>query len=161
VVDGNYQLLAWGWLADYPDPENFLFLLYGPNARKRGGSENNANYANPEFDRLFVQMRNLENTPERLALIRRMNRILQEDAPWVFGYYPVTYSLVHQWYGNAYPHAMNTNTVKYRKIDAGWRADRRREWNEPFWTPVAALGLVLAAAGALAIRAALRHAREA
>jgi ABC-type transport system substrate-binding protein len=161
VMDGNYQLLVWGWLADYPDPENFLFLLYGPNARLRGGSENNANYANPEFDRLFEQMRNMENTPERLAIIRQMKRIAQEDAPWILDYHLVAYSLVHQWYGNAYPHAMNTNTVKYRKIDVGLRADRRREWNAPLWGPALGFLLVLVVASVPAIRAAFRHAREA
>jgi ABC-type transport system substrate-binding protein len=160
VMDGNYQLLAWGWLADYPDPENFLFLLYGPNSRGKGGSENNANYANPEFDRLFVQMRNMENTPERLAIIRRMKRIFQEDAPWVLEYHPVAYALVHQWYGNAYPHAMNTNTVKYRKINVDLRADCRGQWNAPHWGPALAVLLVLAAAGVPAIRAAIRHARR-
>ena len=161
VLDGNYQLLAWGWLADYPDPENYLFLLYGPNSRSKGGSENNANYANPEFDRLFRQMRNMENTPQRLAIIRRMNRIAQQDAPWIFGLHPVTYWLVHQWYGNSYPHAMRTNTLKYRKIDAGARAERRGAWNSPRWTPVLIVVALLAIAGIPAIRAAVRHAREA
>ena len=161
VLDGNYQLLAWGWLADYPDPENYLFLLYGPNARSRGGSENNANYANPEFDRLFETMRNMENSPQRLAIIRRMNRIAQQDAPWIFGLHPVTYWLIHKWYGNAYPHAMRTNTLKYRKIDTVARTERRREWNSPRWTPVLVVVALLAIAGIPAIRAALRHAREA
>ena len=46
VISGNHQLFLWGWLADYPDAENFLFLLYGPNAKsKTGGSgENASNY---------------------------------------------------------------------------------------------------------------------
>jgi len=161
VLDGNYQLLAWGWLADYPDPENFLFLLYGPNSRTKGGSENNANYANPEFDRLYREMRNMENSARRLAVIRRMNRIAQQDAPWIFGYHPVAYSLVHQWYGNAYPHAMSSNTLKYRKIDTALRAERRRRWNAPHWTPVLVVLALLAAASVPAIRAAIRHAREA
>ncbi len=161
VLDGNYQLLAWGWLADYPDPENYLFLLYGPNSRSKGGSENNANYANPEFDRRFRDMRNIENTPHRLTIIRRMNRIAQQDAPWIFGLHPVTYWLVHQWYGNSYPHAMSTNTLKYRKIDAGARAERRRAWNAPRWTPVLVVVALLAIASIPAIRAAVRHAREA
>ena len=36
------------WTADYPDPENFLFLLYGPNGKVKYGGENAANYANPQ-----------------------------------------------------------------------------------------------------------------
>ena len=53
MQEGNAQIFQWGWNADYPDPENFLFLLYGPNAKVVSGGENTANYANPEFDRLF------------------------------------------------------------------------------------------------------------
>ena len=50
---GNAQIFEWGWNADYPDPENFLFLLYGPNAKAGKDGENAANYENPEFDALF------------------------------------------------------------------------------------------------------------
>src|SRR5690625_1716371 len=39
---GVAQMFMWGWVADYPDAENFLFLLYGPHARAQGGGENAA-----------------------------------------------------------------------------------------------------------------------
>ncbi|MGZ8187022.1 MAG: ABC transporter substrate-binding protein, partial [Methylobacter sp.] len=41
---GNAQLFVWGWNADYPDPENFFFLLYGPNSKGKHGGENAGNY---------------------------------------------------------------------------------------------------------------------
>ena len=47
---GTGQIFIWGWNADYPDPENFLFLLYGPNGKVKHQGENASNYANPEFD---------------------------------------------------------------------------------------------------------------
>jgi ABC-type transport system substrate-binding protein len=161
IIAGNYQMVFWGWLADYPDPENFLFLLYGPNSKSRGGSENNANYVSPEFDRLFERMRNMENSARRLAIIRRMNRILQEDAPWIFGHHPVSFALVHDWHRNAYPHAVANNSMMYRRIDAELRAERRREWNRPRWIPVLVFLALLAAASVPAVRAAVRHVREA
>ena len=55
VRTGNAQMFFWGWLADYPDPENFLFLLYGPNGKVKYGGENAANYSNPEYDKLFTK----------------------------------------------------------------------------------------------------------
>jgi ABC-type transport system substrate-binding protein len=64
---GTAQIFMWGWNADYPDPENFLFLLYGPNSKVKGDGENAANYANPQFDALFERMRNMDNGPERQA----------------------------------------------------------------------------------------------
>ena len=78
VRTGNAQMFFWGWLADYPDPENFLFLLYGPNGKVKYGGENAANYSNPEYDKLFTKMKNMPNGPERQAIIRQMLEILRE-----------------------------------------------------------------------------------
>ena len=80
---GNAQMFDWGWNADYPDPENFLFLLYGPNKKVASGGENAANYANPEFDRLFEQMKDMDNGPERQQVIDAMVEIVRRDAPWI------------------------------------------------------------------------------
>lgn len=53
MLKGTSQIFMWGWNADYPDPENFLFLLYGPNKKADHNGENAANYDNPEFNKLF------------------------------------------------------------------------------------------------------------
>src|SRR5439155_9406270 len=79
VDKGQFQFMHWGWLADYPDPENFLFLLYGPNSRP---GPNAAAYDNPEYNRLFDQMRSMDDGPARLAIIRQMRAIAVEDCPW-------------------------------------------------------------------------------
>ncbi len=55
MLKGTAQIFQWGWNADYPDPENFLFLLYGPNGKVGQNGENAANYDNPEFDRLSTR----------------------------------------------------------------------------------------------------------
>ncbi|MBL8459451.1 MAG: ABC transporter substrate-binding protein, partial [Zoogloea sp.] len=51
IRKGNAQLFYWGWNADYPDPENFLFLLYGAQGKVKSQGENAANYENAEYDR--------------------------------------------------------------------------------------------------------------
>lgn len=142
---GNAQLFTWGWNADYPDPENFLFLLYGPNSKARTGGENAANYSNPTFDRLFEQMKNMENGPARQAVIDQMVAIAREDAPWVFGLHPKRFSLYHSWYQNMKPNQMANNSLKYLRIDASLRERQRAQWNEPVWWPVVAtaIGLLL------------------
>ncbi|MDN5849279.1 MAG: ABC transporter substrate-binding protein [Nitrococcus sp.] len=143
---GTAQIFEWGWLADYPDPENFLFLLYGPNARVSGGGENAANYANPQFDRLFRRMRNMADGPERQRLIDRMLHIVRRDAPWVWGFYPSSFVLHHAWYHNLKPNTMAQNTVKYIRIDPKLRAEKRQEWNRPvIWPLVGLFALVLVA----------------
>ena len=87
--------IQWGWNADYPDPENFLFLLYGPNGKVEHGGENASNYDNPEFDRLFDHMKNMENGPQRQAIIDRMVAIARRDKPWLWGYHPKDFGLYH------------------------------------------------------------------
>ncbi len=145
MANGNAQLFRWGWNADYPDPENFFFLLFGENAKVGKGGENAANYQNPEFDRLFQAMRNLPDGPERLTLIRQMQELLRHDAPWVFGVHPKSFSLRHAWYRNFKPNLMANNGLKYLRIDAGQRAARRLEWNQPVYWPLVLAALLLIA----------------
>lgn len=140
---GNAELFIWGWNADYPDPENFLFLLYGPNGKVKHQGENAANYDNPEFNRLFEQMKNMENGPQRLALIQKIVEIVRRDAPWLWGYHPKSFALYHQWYGNAKPNTMAHNSLKYKRIDPELRALSRQAWNKPVLWPISILGLLL------------------
>ena len=142
IRKGNVQLYYLGWNADYPDPENFFFLLDGNEGKVAKGGENASNYANPEFDRLFARMKNMNNTPERLQIVREMNRILHHDAPWDFGLHPKSYTLSHRWLKNRKPSDVGNNILKYQRIDAVDRAIARREWNRPVRWPLA-VGLVL------------------
>jgi len=148
MLNGSAQIFQWGWNADYPDPENFLFLLYGPNAKVGKNGENAANYQNPEFDRLFERMKNMDNGPERQAIIDRMVEIVRRDAPWALGFHPKQFTLSHAWYRNAKPNLMANNTLKYKRIDPAQRAGLRARWNRPILWPVAAV-LVIPLLGAL------------
>ena len=144
VKNGNFQIIFWGWHADYPDAENFLFLLHGPNSKALRDGENAANYDNPEYNRLFEKMKNMENSPERLTLIREMNRLLQRDAPWVFVYHPVVFGLSHQWLKNSKPSALGRGNFKYLRIDASQRTESRQAWNQPIvWPLWVCLGLLI------------------
>jgi len=128
---GQAQIFSWGWNADYPDPENFLFLLYGPNGKARFSGENAANYANAEFDDLFRQMRGLADGPARQQLIVRMIARLRRDAPWVWGFHPQAYSLQQAWVQPSKPNLMARNTMKYRRLDPALRVAHQRAWNAP------------------------------
>ncbi len=142
---GHDQIFEWGWNADYPDPENFLFLLYGPNREVGKNGENAANYENPEYDRLFEAMRDMDDTPARQAIIERMVRIAQKDAPWIWGFYPVQYTLYHSWYHNAKVNLMANNTLKYLRIDPVARERARDRWNRPKIWPLGVLAGVFVA----------------
>src|SRR5262245_24076341 len=143
VRRGAYQLFMWGWVADYPDPENFLFLLWSESARSAGGP-NTANFANPDFDRLFLAMRDAPDGPARLPLIQEMRGIRERERPLVELFHPESYALIPGWVHNAKPLGMSFSTLKYRDVDVALRARRRREWNRPVtWPAWALLGIVV------------------
>jgi peptide/nickel transport system substrate-binding protein len=145
IRKGDTQTFRLGWNADYPDPENFLFLLHGPQSRAKSQGENAANYTNPEFDALFEKMKNMPNSPERAQIIDRMVDLARLDAPWIWGVHPKKYSLRHSWISNDKPNTMARNNMKYLRIDPQKRAELRAAWNHPVLWPLALVFLVLVA----------------
>ena len=134
MLNGDFQLVSWGWNADYPDPENFFFLFYGPNSKMKYKGENVSNYNSPKFNQLFEQMENIKNSPARKKIIQTMIATLQKDAPWSFGYIPTAYTIKHQWYQNSKSMLLGRNHLKYIKIDYKLREKKRKEWNQPRYT---------------------------
>jgi ABC-type oligopeptide transport system substrate-binding subunit len=144
VNKGNFQIIQWGWNADYPDPENFMFLLYGPNSKVKSGSENSVNYDNPRFNALFKRMATMENTPERDGIIQEMEHIVQEEMPWIPSYNPVDFTLFHNWYMNTKAMPLG-GMLKYRKVDPDLRERVREADNRPRYWPFALAVPLLAA----------------
>ncbi len=74
------QLMMWGaaWTADYPDGDNFMQLLYGPNT----GQSNNGCYESQAFDAFYVKSTQLPNSPERNFLFLEMTRQMEVDGAW-------------------------------------------------------------------------------
>jgi oligopeptide transport system substrate-binding protein len=157
IRKGTTQIFRLGWNADYPDPENFLFLLHGPQSRARTQGENAANYVNAEYDALFEKMKNMANSPERQRIIDRMVEIALRDAPWMWGTHPKDYSLRHVWLANDKPNNMARNGIKYLKLDVAKREALRREWNRPVLWPV---GLILAVLAVSAVPAVVSYRRR-
>lgn len=145
---GSIQIYFWGWLADYPDAENFLFMLYGPNAKAQtdGNGENNSNYQNPEFDKLYERLKFLEDGPEKQEIIDQMIVLVQKDAVWSFGYFPTSAAAYHQWISNGKPTQIIRNHIGYLRLDPELRARKISEWNQPIWWPMPLILLGLIAA---------------
>jgi ABC-type transport system substrate-binding protein len=161
IRKGTQQLYGLGWAADYPDAENFLFLLHGPQARADGAGANSSNYVNPKFDTLFEKMKNIPNSPERQRVIDAMVEIARHDAPWIFGFHPKEFSLRHAWLLNAKPNDMAGNTLKYLRLDVARRAAARAEWNKPVFWPALLLALALIGSAVPAVRTYRRRERMA
>jgi ABC-type transport system substrate-binding protein len=145
------QIYALGWIADYPDPENFLQLFYGPN---KSPNPNNANYINPEYDALYDKMAALsdfdpEEAQRKYELCRKMEKIVTEDCPWIFGLNYYSYTLCHKWRRNFKPHAFMYNSVKYHSADPEVRLNLSRKWNRPTMWPAYIVLVIIAAIAAL------------
>lgn len=152
IRHGFAQIFFFGWSADYPDPENFLFLFYGPNGAAKYGGENTSNYQNDEFDRLFEKMRVLPDGPERYAIIGKMAKILENDHPWAGAFFPKAFQLYQGWTRITKPSSMVHNTFKYIKIDPKQREVKQRAWNQPLlWPLVISVVLILMIAISLII----------
>jgi ABC-type transport system substrate-binding protein len=155
VRKGKYQVFWLGWNADYPDAENFLFLLTTLAGKTKYDGENTSNYSNPEYDRLFDQMKVLEDGPAKQKLIDQMVVIAQQDAPWTMGFYPYASAAVQHWVYNSKPAVLVRDQARYWRIDAAERVARTSSWNRKVWWPV----WLLLAAAAATVLVALRSLR--
>ena len=72
-----FQMFEIGWIADYPDPENFLDILFHSES-----SNNHTGYSNPAVDALLEQAR-VGPAEERYELYHQIERIIVEEAPWI------------------------------------------------------------------------------
>ena len=141
IAKGQHQFIFYGWFADYPDPENFVFLLYGPN--KKPGP-NSANYQNPQYDKLFEQMRAMDDSPERQAIIVKMRDIATEDCAWIPVFHSVSLSLSWNWNENNKAHPIANDYNAYRTVNTQKRSAAQAAWNQPNFVPIVALAGLLA-----------------
>lgn len=107
------QMFTLSWLADYPDPENFLQLFYGQNVSP---GANHSNYRNAAFDRLYEQALPMPETEEKYALQSAMERIVMQDCPWLFLHHSMSFSLRHAWMQNYKPHDFAYGMIKYYRL---------------------------------------------
>jgi ABC-type transport system substrate-binding protein len=110
----NLQIFYGGWNMDYPDAENVYQLLYSKN---ESPGPNDANYKNPEYDKLYEQIAAMESGPKRAALVKKADDIIQEECPWAMGYYYARYDLSQPWLLNYRSGDIIQNRFKYFRLD--------------------------------------------
>ena len=114
---GKIAMRTDGWNADYPDAENFMQLLYGPNT----GQTNDSRFNLPEFNRLFEQASRLPDSPERTKLFDRMTELVVAYAPWRLTVSIVEDSFAHPWVRDFVPHPIRSQTWMYVDVDSARR----------------------------------------
>ena len=82
VNDKKYQMFTLGWVADYPDPQNFLDVLLHSDSQS-----NHTNYSNPEVDRLLEEARTERDRERRFQIYNQVEQMVLDDAPWVWTWF--------------------------------------------------------------------------
>ena len=110
---GRMQCFTYGWIADYPDGENFLQLFW----TKSIGGANYAMFSHPEFDRLYEHVKTMPDTPERTELYRRMVHIIWVYNPWRVNSLMRNTILIHPWVVGYKKHPFAHEPWRYLDID--------------------------------------------
>jgi oligopeptide transport system substrate-binding protein len=112
--NGELQFWQGGWVLDYPDAENVLQLLSSSNMPP---GPNSSQYSNAEFDRMFIELREMDEGPQKYQHMKRMEEIVHQDLPWVMQYYSRNYILFHNYLKNFRYSDIIYNNLKYLKIE--------------------------------------------
>jgi oligopeptide transport system substrate-binding protein len=92
VDDGNVSFFRQGWIADYPDPENFLTVLF--HSRNVGAAGNTSRYRNPRLDRLFDEADTLAQPAARYARYAEAEQTILDEAVWISLYHYTSRALI-------------------------------------------------------------------
>ena len=120
---GKFQFADSAWIADYPDAQNFLQLLYGPNTNQ----SNESRFKLPEYDRLYEKSLRIPDGEERDRLYREMDRLILVYAPWRLGVHRVFNHLQYPWVKGFKKHPILYTNFIWLDIDvAAQRAATRQ-----------------------------------
>ncbi|MGH7984723.1 MAG: ABC transporter substrate-binding protein, partial [Candidatus Binataceae bacterium] len=105
-------LFNFGWEADFPDPENFLAVLF---SKQQWGANNDTFFYDPRVDKLLAEAAPVSDRQVRYELYRQAQHIIVADAPWVFLFNPVTYVIRQPWV-----HGLVLNPMRPLRLDTIW-----------------------------------------
>ncbi|RME45608.1 MAG: hypothetical protein D6795_16425, partial [Deltaproteobacteria bacterium] len=123
LKEGRCQMMGLAWGADWPDAQNFIQLVYGPN---RSPGSNNMNYDNPVVNALYEKASVMPDSPERNAIYRQINRIVLEDVVFLGSMARTRDYLIPFGTKNFKPEEMFHNHEKYVRLE---------RWGAPAATP--------------------------
>lgn len=114
IKKNQFQIAYGGWAMDTPDAENVLQLLYSTGAY---AIPNEAGFGNSPYNRLFEQLIEATSLQKRSELIKQLDDIIQEELPWIYGYYLTEHELSQPWLLNQRAAKLIQGKYKYYRID--------------------------------------------
>ncbi|QIX94392.1 ABC transporter substrate-binding protein [Cedecea sp. FDAARGOS_727] len=94
---GNYDLVRYGWIADYDDAATYL------NNFRTGDSQNSSKYSNPAYDEIIAKASQATTLEERAKYYQQAEDILAKDVPTIPIYHYVKVQLVKPYVGGYAP----------------------------------------------------------
>ncbi len=102
VSEAKYQMFLLGWCADYPDPQDFLDIMFHSES-----ANNHMNYSNPEVDRLLEEARVEQDHEKRMQMYQQIEEMIVRDGPWIPLFHNAEYWLTKPYVkGMIYPPAV-------------------------------------------------------
>jgi oligopeptide transport system substrate-binding protein len=110
IKKGQFQMFSLGWIADYPDPEDFIDLKFHS---QRSRANNETGYANSTVDKLIEQARVERDPQKRLQLYQQAEDIIIKEVPWILLFHSKTSVLAKPYIKDYFPTPMGISTVRY------------------------------------------------
>lgn len=123
IASGEPLFWREGWIADHPDPANFLALFYGRNAPADTAQQsflNSTRYRDARFDSLFARAERTTDPDARLALLAQAEARLMEEMVVMPLYHERAIRLLQPWVRD-----LPINGMEYRDLRAVWFAPRK------------------------------------
>jgi ABC-type transport system substrate-binding protein len=109
------ELFLLGWGADFPDPQNFLEVLF---SKEQWGANNDTFYYDPKVQELLTEASVVADPKRRYELYQQIQQIIVNDAPWVFLYHPVAYVIRQPWVHGIRLHPLRPARLDYIYVTA-------------------------------------------
>lgn len=110
---GKFQMSGIAWIADYPDAQNFLQLLYGPNT----DISNDSRFKLAAYDKLYSEALKIPDSAERNRLYNEMSRLAVAYAPWRFSVHRQFTHFINPWVKGYKKHPILYTSFKYLDVD--------------------------------------------
>ena len=108
-----------GWIGDFPDPTSFLDAKFHSRAIAAENSSNDSRYSNPELDALLDAARADLDPASRAATYRRAEKLVYDDAPWIWGFHRLTTEVTQPYVRDYEPHPVWLRDYSYVWLDLG------------------------------------------
>jgi len=105
------------WVQDFPDPSDFVDTKFDSKMISKENSNNDSFYSNPKLDALIRTARFETDEVKRADEYHRIERILYDDAPWIWEYHRHFLEVSQPYVANYAPHPVWTRDYTYTWLD--------------------------------------------